>query len=129
MLKGMIYLILADLVVLVHFAFILFVTLGGSLVFKWRWITSLHIPSAFWGALIEFEGWVCPLTPLENRLRDVGGGLGYGQDFIEHYLMPIIYPPALSRRVQLTLGAGVVLINGLIYAWLLLRCLRRQREN
>jgi len=111
-------LILADLLVAVHFCFILFVIFGGLFVLKWPKLIWLHLPAATWGALIEFAGWICPLTVYENRLRAAHGG--YASGFIEHYLMPIIYPSALTREIQILLGAGVVLLNmavyGMVYA-------------
>jgi uncharacterized protein DUF2784 len=111
----MIYRALADFVVLLHMAFVLFVAIGGLLVFKWRRVAWFHIPAALWGALIEFAGWVCPLTPLENWLRGRGGEAGYQTGFIEHYLLPLIYPAPLSRGLQVALGLLVVGVNLAIY--------------
>lgn len=107
--------IAADFIVLFHFAFILFVIIGGFLVLKWRWIIWLHIPCAIWGALIEFAGWICPLTPWENQLRIAAGNTGYRGGFIEHYILPIIYPSGLTRELQLILGSLVILINLFAY--------------
>jgi hypothetical protein len=118
-------LILADLVVAVHFGFILFAVLGGLLTLKWRWIVWLHLPAAVWGALIEFAGWICPLTLIENRLR-AGHGSGYSNGFIEHYLIPVIYPSALTREIQIGLGLTVLLINVLIYRHYYIKWLKRQ---
>lgn len=111
----MIHGVLADGVLVVHLAFILFVVLGGLLVLRWRWIALLHLPCAVWGLLIELYGWICPLTPLENSLRRKAGEAGYGGGFIEHYLLPVIYPGGLTREVQLTLAAIVVVVNAGIY--------------
>ncbi len=111
----MMYRALADLVVLVHLAFILFATLGGFLVFKWRRVVWFHIPAAMWAALIEFAGWICPLTPLENRLRRLGGEAGYQTSFIERYLLPVIYPEASSRSLHIVLGVLVLGVNIAIY--------------
>lgn len=108
--------IAADLVVLLHFAFILFVVLGGFFALKWRRLAWVHVPAALWGALIEFTGWICPLTPLENLLRKAGGAQGYASGFIEYYLLPLIYPAELTREIQLALGLGVLLLNGLVYS-------------
>ncbi|MFH1495041.1 MAG: DUF2784 domain-containing protein [Pseudomonadota bacterium] len=108
--------IAADLVVLLHFGFILFVVLGGFFALKWRWLAWLHVPAALWGALIEFTGWICPLTPLENLLRQAGGDRGYTSGFIEHYLLPLIYPADLTRELQFALGMGVVILNVLVYS-------------
>ena len=107
----MISLVLADLVLLLHFAFIVFVTVGVVLVFRWHRLVWIHIPCVVWGAWIEFQGWICPLTPLENRLRGLGGEAGYSGGFIEHYLVPIIYPSGLTRRTQMLLGIMVLIIN------------------
>lgn len=93
----------------------IFVVLGGLLVLRWRWVMWLHLPAAVWGALIEFAGWICPLTPLEKWLRREGGLGGYQGGFVEHYILPLLYPSALTRTVQLVLGAGVIVVNLLIY--------------
>jgi hypothetical protein len=110
---------LADLIVVIHFAFVLFVVLGGLLVLRWRWVAYLHLPAAIWGALIEFAGWICPLTPLENRLRAAAGSAPYQGGFVEHYLLPLLYPSALTRDIQVVLGCLVLGINLLIYGYLL----------
>ncbi len=112
----MLHEIAADLVVLLHFAFILFVVLGGFFALKWRRLAWLHVPAALWGALIEFTGWICPLTPLENLLRRAGGAQAYPSSFIEHYVLPLIYPAELTRELQFALGLGVVILNALVYA-------------
>ncbi len=106
---------LADAVVAVHFLFVLFVLFGGLLVLRWRWVRWLHLPAAAWGALIELAGWTCPLTPLEKWLRRQGSGAGYEGGFIEHYILPVLYPRALTRNTQLVLGLVVVLLNVFIY--------------
>jgi len=121
--------LIADIVVLVHFSFILFVVLGGFLVLKWKWIAWLHIPCALWGILIEFFGWICPLTPLENRLRSLAFRSGYAEGFIDHYIMPIVYPQGLTRGIQLALGIGVVTINLCIYGLILFRQSGRRKEE
>jgi hypothetical protein len=104
---------LADLVVLIHFAFIVFVLTGGLLVLKWRPVVWVHLPAALWAAFIEFA-----LTPLENWLRSKSGGRIYSSDFIEHYLMSLVYPDALTPRMQVILGVGVIIVNLVIYAFL-----------
>jgi len=106
----------ADVVVFLHAAFVCFVLFGGLAVLRWRRLAWLHIPAALWGAAIEIGGWLCPLTYLENYLRRLGGGTGYGGTFIERYLVPILYPPGLSRHTQLLSGAAVLLLNVAIYA-------------
>ena len=113
--------LLADLVVSVHFLFVLFVLLGGLLVLRWPWVAGLHLPAALWGVLIEFTGWICPLTPLEQSLRQRAGGQGYSGSFIEHYLLPVLYPSALTRDIQLVLGSVALAVNLGIYAYVLRR--------
>jgi len=105
----------ADLLVLVHFSFILFVVSGGLLALRWPRLIWLHLPVVIWGALIECTGGVCPLTPLENSLRHLAGERGYSEDFIAQYLLPVIYPAELNRELQVLLGSGVLLINLAIY--------------
>jgi hypothetical protein len=112
------YLLLADLVLIVHLAFVAFVLCGGLLVLKWRWIAWLHLPTAAWGAFVEFAGWICPLTPLENWLRTKGGEASHAGDFIGRYLLSILYPEALTPDIQVVLGALVLLVNLVIYGWL-----------
>ena len=111
----------ADLVVLIHFGFILFVVGGGLAVLRWPRAAWLHVPAAAWGAAIVLIGGVCPLTPLENALRRAAGDEGYDSGFIEHYLMPVIYPVGLTRGVQIALGLLVVAVNLAVYAIVLRR--------
>lgn len=108
--------LLADLVVGVHFFFVLFVVLGGLLAIRWPRAAWLHVPAAVWGALIEWRGWICPLTPLENRLRARAGEAGYEGGFIEHYLLPVLYPEGLTRELQLAMAVVVVVVNAVVYA-------------
>ena len=115
------YRLLADLVVVLHLAFVVFVVVGGLLVLRWRWVAWLHVPAALWGALIEFFGWVCPLTPLERWLRRRAGEVGYEGGFVEHYLLPILYPGGLTREIQVLLGVAVVAVNAGLYGWVLWR--------
>jgi hypothetical protein len=109
--------LLADLIVLLHLAFILFASLGGLLVFKWRWIAWAHVPAVAWGAWIELTGGVCPLTPIETSLREAAGQGGYEGDFVEHYIVPIVYPRALTFDIQVALGVFLLGLNAVIYAW------------
>ena len=111
----------ADLVLVVHLAFVLFVVLGGLLVLRRPKLAWLHLPAAAWGALIEFAGWICPLTPLEQRLRVLAGQAGYQGGFIEHYVTAWLYPAGLTRPVQYALGALVIVVNLAVYARLLRR--------
>ena len=117
----MLYSLLAGLVALVHFLFILFVIFGGLLVFWKGWMIWLHLPVAVYGILIEWIGWICPLTPLEKRLRERAGQDGYDGGFVEEYLLPLIYPEGFTRNVALVLGAIVLLVNVVIYGAYLLR--------
>jgi hypothetical protein len=113
------YRILADLVVGIHALFVAFVMVGGLLALRWPWVAVVHLPSATWGALIEFQGWICPLTPWEKSLREAAGQAGYQGGFIEHYLLPVLYPAGLTPRVQLVLGSTVIVVNVAVYAVLL----------
>ena len=116
---------LADLLVLLHFIFVLFVLFGGLLILKWRWMIWLHLPAAGWGALIEFTDWVCPLTPLEHWLRKTGGGPAYQSGFIEYYVLPLLYPAGLTGQLQVILGLLVLLLNCGVY----LLVFHRQRQS
>ncbi|MGD8998799.1 MAG: DUF2784 domain-containing protein [Granulosicoccaceae bacterium] len=117
----MFYSLVADLLVVVHLGFIFFVVFGGLLVLKWRRLVYVHLPAALWGALLELFGWLCPLTPWEKQLRLAAGEEGYTVSFVEHYLLPIVYPPHLGRELQIGLGLFVVVINIAVYGWLLAR--------
>lgn len=107
--------LLADLLVLFHAAFVLFVVTGGFLALRWRRLVWLHLPAASWGAAIEFLGWICPLTPLENHLRHAAGDAGYQGGFVEHYLIPTLYPAHYTIALRMTLGALVVILNAAAY--------------
>lgn len=111
------YLFLANLVLILHLGFVIFVLCGGLLVLRWRRLAWLHLPAVVWGAVVEFTGWICPLTPLENRLRTAAGQSGYGSDFVAHYLLPVLYPDDLTRDVQLILGTVVLAVNISVYGW------------
>ena len=113
----MAYQLLADTVLVIHLGFILFVVSGGFLVRWRRSVAWVHLPAVGWGALIEFMGWICPLTPLENWARSRAGETGYAGGFVEHYLLPVVYPAALTRDVQIALGVAVLIVNLSIYAW------------
>lgn len=114
----------ADLVASLHFAFVVFVVSGGLLVLRWPRLAWLHLPAVAWGASIELLGWICPLTPLENRLRHEAGLAGYEGGFVEHYLLPLLYPASLSRSVQVILGLSLLLINAVLYGSILRRRFR-----
>lgn len=116
----MLHSLAAELVMLAHFAFVLFVALGGFLLLWRRWVAWLHVPCALYGAAIEFFGWTCPLTPLEVRLRRAAGRAGYEGGFIEHYLEGILYPAAWGE-LHVWLGVAVLVGNAAVYAWALRR--------
>ena len=125
----MIFRLAADAVVTFHLLFILFVLLGGLLVLCWPWAALLHLPAMIWGAAVEFLHLYCPLTPLENALRSRAGDQGYDGGFIEHYVIPLIYPAGLTPQIQLWLGGIVLLINASVYGALLVRGVRRFRRG
>lgn len=109
------YRVAADLVVLLHGAFVLFVVLGGLLALRWPRAALVHVPAATWGVWIEWSGRICPLTPLENRLRRLGGEAGYAGGFVEHYVLPALYPEGLTREVQVALGVLALAVNVGVY--------------
>jgi hypothetical protein len=117
------------LVALTHFGFVLFVVVGGLLVLRWRRVAWLHLPCALWGAGIEFSGSICPLTPLENWLRLQAGSGGYEGGFVEHYLLPVLYPGGLTRGLQIALGLGVLAVNLVVYGRVISRSLRSSRDS
>lgn len=107
----------------------LFVVLGGLLLWRWPRLAWLHAPAFLWGAALELGGWICPLTPLENRLRMLGGEAGYEGGFIEHYLVALLYPEALTRELRHALGAFVLAVNGVVYGLLVARWRRGTRRG
>jgi hypothetical protein len=115
------YHLLAEVTVLVHFLFVLFVAGGALLLLRWPKLVYLHLPALAWGLYIEFTGAICPLTPLENHLRHMAGMETYEGGFINQYLMPVLYPAGLTKNVQLILGGLMVLVNGAIYGVLIWR--------
>jgi len=119
----------ADVIVLLHLAFILFVAVGGLFVLRWPKLAWAHLPAVVWGALIELAGWICPLTPLENRLRAAAGDVAYTGGFIDRYIMPIVYPAGLTRGIQLGLAAAVVIVNLIFYGTLMIRRKRRGSQE
>ena len=118
-----------DLVVIVHFIFILFVVLGGLLVLRWPRLVYLHIPAALWGALVEIQGWICPLTPLEYHFRQAAGHGVYHQGFVDHYILPLVYPSGLTREGQILLGFLVVAVNIALYAFIFHLKKQKKRDN
>ncbi len=111
----MLYRVAADLVVILHLLFIAYVLIGGFLVLVHRAWGIVHLPAVVWAAMIEFRGWICPLTPLEIWFRIRGGTTAYRGGFIEHYILPVLYPSGLTRKVQLVLGSIVIIINVFVY--------------
>jgi hypothetical protein len=126
--RGLLYALLAWLMVGLHAAFILFVVFGGLLVRGRPRVALLHVPAVLWGTFVEFSGRLCPLTPLENRFRALAGAAGYAEGFIEHYLLAMMYPPVLTAATQYLLGGLVLLVNAGAYL-LLWRGWRRRRGS
>ena len=124
----MLYKLLADLVLILHLFFIVFVLLGGLFILWRRFIVWLHIPAVIWALVLEFLGLICPLTPLENSLRKAGGDAGYSGGFIEHYLIPLIYPSSLTRELQMILGGIVISVNIGIYVFVIYRQLNKNKK-
>jgi len=123
----MLYQIFADLVVILHLVFVAFALFGGLLALWQRRVVWFHLPTVLWAAAVEFGGWICPLTPLEIWLRMRGGESSYSSDFIEHYVLPLLYPTDLTREVQVVLGAAVLAVNLAIYGWAWRRTARVKR--
>ncbi len=120
------YLLFADVIAFVHLLFVLFVTFGALFVFRWPRMVWIHGPALLWGLIVEFAGAICPLSPLESRLRLLGGEAGYAEDFLSHLLLTILYPESLSRGLQFALGASLLLLNISLYVWI---WRRRQGES
>lgn len=123
----MLWSLLADALVVVHFAFTTFVVFGGFLTWRWRWVALAHLPALAWGCWVEVSGAICPLTPLENQLRRLGGAAGYQGGFLAHYLVGVLYPPGLTWHIQWLLATLLLALNLLAYAVLLKRT-RRARS-
>jgi hypothetical protein len=124
----MIWSLIADALVLIHFAFTVFVIFGGLLIWRWRWTALLHLPALAWGCWVEVSHGICPLTPLENHFRQLGGEAGYTGGFLAHYLVAVLYPPGLTWHIQWLLAGLLVLLNLAVYGWLLLQ-LRSERAG
>lgn len=123
-----VYQLLADAVLMLHLAFIVFVLGGGLLALRWPKAAWIHLPAAAWGTLIELTGWVCPLTPLENYFLELAGSASYQGDFVAHYLWSVIYPEGLTPAIQKMLGGFVVMLNGIVYTAVILRQKRRRAD-
>jgi hypothetical protein len=120
--------VLADLLVALHLAFVVFVVGGGLLVLRWPKMAWVHLPAAAWGALVELTGWICPLTPVENWLRQRAGLDVYAGDFVARYVVPTLYPEGLTRESQLLMGAVVIVLNATVYALVIRRRSGRERS-
>jgi hypothetical protein len=123
------YHLLANCVLLSHLLFIVFVFAGGFAALRWRWVVWLHVPAMTWGMLVEFTGWYCPLTELENHFLRLAGEAGYSHGFVQRYLLATIYPDGLTRSFQIFLGASIVLVNAVVYGYLIRKALRHRQEN
>ena len=123
------YGILADAVVVLHLAFVLFVGVGGFLVTRHPRLALLHLPAVAWAVAIELTGARCPLTPLENRLREAAGAAGYAGDFIARHLVPVLYPAGLTRRAQIALGLAALVVNAVVYHRLVRARVRRRGRD
>jgi hypothetical protein len=118
----------ADVVVVLHAAFVVFVVLGGLLAVRWPRVVWVHVPAGVWGVVIELGGWICPLTPLENYLRQRSGSSTYEGEFIEYYVLPLLYPARLTRTGQLWLGILAIIVNVLVY-WQVIRTASRAERH
>jgi len=123
------YHLLSDLVLIIHLGFILFVLLGGFLALRWRWLMWLHIPSVMWAVWVEVMAWICPLTHLENALRQRAQQPSYDTSFVEQYLLPIIYPAQLTPQIQFILALVVIVINLIAYGLMIKKRSFRQRKS
>lgn len=118
----------ADATLLVHLAFVLFAVFGAALALRWRWMPFVHVPAAAWAFWIELAGEACPLTSLENHFRILAGQSGYAESFIEHYVLALLYPVGLTRPLQWSLAGLVIVVNLLLYTWVIRRR-RRMLHN
>ena len=124
----MLYQLIADLLLILHLLFVVFALFGGLLVLWRRWWVYVHLPAACWGVLVEFNQWICPLTPLEQSLRSAANQGQYSGGFIEHYIMPVLYPKWLTIEAQIVLGSVVIVVNLVVYGFILWR-LKRSRQG
>ena len=121
--------IAADTLVILHLAFIVFVMLGGFPLLRWPRLIFLHLPAVIWGTLVELQGWLCPLTPLEQQFRTLAGETGYSGGFVQHYLLPIIYPAGLTRELQIILAISVISVNLVIYTLIYVKYRRNRHQT
>ena len=120
--------LLADLVLITHLGFIAFAAIGALCALRWAWAPFVHLPALGWAMYIELSSGVCPLTPLENSLRQSAGEPSYSSSFIEHYLVPLVYPPGLTTLTQVWLAVGLLVLNGLLYGYVSSRRRARHRS-
>jgi hypothetical protein len=121
--------LLADIVLLLHVAFVIFALFGGLIVLCRRWVALIHLPVLLWASLVNIASWTCPLTPLENALRSLAGQAGYEGGFVEHYIMPLVYPDIMTRDLEIVSGFLVLACNGLIYAFVIRRVRRHSYDQ
>jgi hypothetical protein len=118
--------LLADGLVVIHFAFTAFVIFGGFLTWQWPRLIFAHLPALAWGIWVEVSATVCPLTPLENHLRHLAGQSGYSGGFLAHYLTAVLYPPGLTWHIQWVLAGMLLALNAIAYARLIRRSGRQR---
>jgi hypothetical protein len=123
----MLYRLLADAVLIAHLAFVIFVLFGGVLVSRYPHLLRIHLPALFWGIVVQWADWVCPLTPLENRLRQLGGEEGYSGGFVEHIVSKVLYPEHLPLELRYFLGLALIGVNTAIYGYVLF-CKRQHKH-
>lgn len=117
----MVYRLLADLILILHFCFVLFAIFGGLLVLRWRWVWKLHLPALGWSFLVQYFVWICPLTNWENYFRRLGGEAGYESGFVEYFISAILYPGIITPQTHLLLAIALITFNLLVYAFLFRR--------
>jgi hypothetical protein len=116
--------LMADLIVVLHFAFIAFAIGGGIVVLRWRRVMVLHLPCVGWAVLVELMHWHCPLTRWENYFIARYGAEGYEGGFLDHYLIPVIYPDGLTPAIQVGIGLFVLAVNVAVYAFIVVQAFK-----
>ena len=125
----MLFRILIDLTIFIHFGFAIFAAIGGLFALRWRTVIIFHLPACIWAALIEFSGWICPLTPLENWFRIKGAATGYQNGYLDPYILPILYPENLTRGIQIVLGILVITANAIIYGIIVKKAIQNKKPD
>ncbi len=123
------YRLASDAMMIAHLLYIIFVVVGGLAAFRARWVLWLHVPAVSWAIYVQYWGRLCPLTTWEQELRNRAGEAGYEEGFVDHYLMPLIYPGDIPAAMHLVLGTAVILINALIYGRLIAVARRSRRVS